>query len=555
MPDLLAVATLAVALVAAVFAILAYATARSRLGAVLSRTDAAELHRREGDAIRSAGEQQTRGLRQELGTILTQHQANALASVSAVSGEIVKQVHMFGERLEVSNRTVEERIQGIAAKLNDDLGQMGQEAGRNREALRAVIEKKLSDAAELQAAAGHALRDELQASFGRLGQRVSETLGLASEQQKERLDNTQRALDALKEHQGQAGERLRQLVEGRLDALRQENTEKLEEMRRTVDEKLQTTLETRLGESFTRVVEQLTLVSQGIGEMRALASNVGDLKTVLTNPKVRGTFGEVQLALLIEDFLTPDQYLRNAQIKEGSGERVEYAIRVRTSAEGDEILLPVDAKFPREDYDRLVAAMHDGETLLAVKFRKDLENRIKLFARNIKEKYVDPPSTTEFGILFLPTEGLYAEALREPALFDYLRRECCVVLAGPTTFSAILSAFQMNFRSLALARQSTEVWRVLSAVRTEFGRYNDVVNRLGNQLRTAAGSVEKLGVRTRAMDRRLRSVELLPNDGSAQRVLGLTPDLLAGEEEEEDVAALKAELDVVVPLRAREEGD
>jgi DNA recombination protein RmuC len=384
---------------------------------------------------------------------------------------------------------------------------------------------------------------------------VTDTLVQAGDQQKERLDNAQRALDALKEQHGQTAEQLRGAVEGRLDAIRQENTAKLDEMRRTVDEKLQTTLETRIGESFTRVVEQLALVSKGIGEMQTLANNVGDLKTVLTNPKVRGTFGEVQLALLIEDFLTPDQYVRNAQIKADSGERVEYAIRVRSNAQDEEILLPVDAKFPREDYDHLVAAIHAGDTLLAAKFRKQLETRLKLFARDVKDKYIDPPRTTEFGILFLPTEGLYAEALREPALFDFLRRECCVVLAGPTTFSAILSAFQMNFRSIALARRSSEVWKVLSAVRTEFGRYNDVVTKLGNQLRTAAGSVERLGTRTRAMHRKLRDVEALPDDGTAQRLLGLTEGSDAqdvdDEEAESPEAALEVKSEIVLPTDSR----
>jgi DNA recombination protein RmuC len=272
---------------------------------------------------------------------------------------------------------------------------------------------------------------------------------------------------------------------------------------------------------------------------------------------VRGTFGEVQLALLIEDFLTPDQYLRNAQIKQHSAERVEYAIRVRSNAEDDEILLPVDAKFPREDYDHLIAAIHAGDTQLAAKFRKQLETRLKQFARDIKDKYIEPPRTTEFGILFLPTEGLYAEALREPALFDFLRRECCVVLAGPTTFSAILSAFQMNFRSMALARRSTEVWRVLSAVRTEFGRYNEAVNKLGNQLRTAAGSVERLGTRTRAMHRKLRDVEALPDDGTAQKVLGFTDGASALDDDDDSdneaqIVLVEARPEIAVGAEAQE---
>ena len=554
MIEALLAAILVVAAVAAIFAILIHAAVRRGRGEALGKLDAMELLRREGDAIRTASDEQMRGVRLDMGAALTHAQANTVNAVGALSSAIEKQVESFGERLDDNNKATKARIEEIGTKLNDDLARMSTEAGANRENLRTLIDGKLQDSIVQQAKTTRELREELEGSFRRLGLSVGDTLNQASEQQKERLDNAQRAIDLLKEQHGQSGEHLRRTVEERLDAIRLENTAKLEEVRKTVDEKLQTTLETRLGESFNRVVEQLALVSQGIGEMRTLATNVGDLKTVLTNPKVRGTFGEVQLALLIEDFLTPEQYLRNAQIKEGSAERVEYAIRVRTSTDDDEILLPVDAKFPREDYDRLIAAMHDGDTLLAAKFRKDLETRLKTFARNIKDKYIDPPRTTEFGILFLPTEGLYAEALREPALFDHLRRECCVVLAGPTTFSAILSAFQMNFRSMALAKRSTEVWKVLSAVRSEFSRYNEVVTKLGAQLQTAANSVDKLGVRTRAMDRTLRTVELLPNDGSAQRLLGLNGDDVLNGEDEDD-AAMMADLasEIVMPPIVREE--
>jgi DNA recombination protein RmuC len=555
MIEWLLAAVLCASLVAAAGALLAYAAARRGRSEALGRLDAVELLRREGDAIRAANEQEVRALRQELSATLSQFQAGTTQSVGLLSGEILNQIKMFGERLEASNKTVEERVAGIGGKLNTDIAQMGESATRNRDALRNVIEQRLDASVAAHAEAARSLREELDGSFQRMRQAVGETLRQMHEQQHERLEATKGALEALAARQAESGEQLRATVEGRLDLLRNENAAELEKVRATVDEKLNATLNKRLDESFGRVVDQLTLVSKGIGEMQALASNVGDLKTVLTNPKVRGTFGEVQLALLIEDFLTPEQYIRNAQIKEGSGERVEYAIRLRTNADGEEVLIPVDAKFPREDYDRLIAAMHDGDTMLAAKFRKDLETRLKQFARAIRDKYIDAPRTTDFGILFLPTEGLYAEALREPALFDFVRRECGVVLAGPTTFSAILSAFQMNFRSAALAKQSSEVWKVLSAVRTEFGRYNKVVTSLGNQLRTAATSVDKLGVRARAMDRKLRDVELLPGDGDAQRLLGLTEESLAptGEEDEdalEAVEALEVQSAIVVAARA-----
>jgi len=451
--DILPIATLVVAMLGTVFALLAFLAARRRpVDEPLGRLEAGALLRQEGDAVRDAIEISSGRLRQEVGQVLAQNQS---ATITA-TGE-----------------------------------------------------------------AARSLRDELNASFQRMRLAVSETITQASDHQKERLENIRKALDELVMKQAQTGEQLRATVEGRLDLLRSENAAELEKVRQTVDEKLQTTLETRLGESFTRVVEQLTRVSEGIGEMRVLATNVGDLKNVLTNVKARGMFGEVQLALLIEDFLTADQYLCNAQIKDGSAERVEFAIRFRIGTDGDEMLLPVDAKFPREDYERLLGASEAGDVKLVAHFRAQLHARIRACARDIQAKYIDPPRTTDHGILFLPTEGLYAEVLREPALAESLRREFAVIVAGPTNFAAILSAFQMNFRSLALAKRSSEVWKVLGAVRTEFGKYNDVVTRLGNQLQTASNSVHSLGQRTRAMDRKLRSVETLPEDGSAARLLGL----------------------------------
>jgi DNA recombination protein RmuC len=228
--------------------------------------------------------------------------------------------------------------------------------------------------------------------------------------------------------------------------------------------------------------------------------------------------------MLLDEFLSPDQYVKDATVREHSSERVEYAIKFRLAGDGDELLLPVDAKFPREDYERLIEASEAGDTQLVAHFRKQLENRIKGCAKDIRDKYINPPRTTEFGILFIPAESLYAEVLRQPGLFEYLQRECRVTLAGPTTFAAVLHAFQMNFRSLAIAQRSSEVWNILSAVRTEFGRYNDVVERIGKQLNSAATSVETLGRRTRAMNRKLKAVEALPDQSTADEILGLGND-------------------------------
>lgn len=318
--------------------------------------------------------------------------------------------------------------------------------------------------------------------------------------------------------------------------IRTENAAKLEEIRGTVDERLQQTLEARLGESFHRVVEQLERVYKGIGEMQSLAAGVGDLKKVLSNVRVRGTYGEIQLAMLLEQFLSPEQIIKNAQIKENTQERVEFAIRLPGRDGEHEVLLPIDAKFPQEDWERLMAASDAGDAEVVAEAGRSLENRIKCFAKSIKEKYISPPTTTDFAILFLPTESLYAEVLRRPGLFENLQREHHVTLTGPTTFTALVNALQVGFRSLAIEKRSSEVWHILGAVRTEFGRYNEVVDRLAKQLNTAAKSVESLGVRTRAMNHRLRDVERLP-DETAKMMLDSQLNEASEPEDDDAIAA------------------
>ena len=528
--QLIAIATLALAALAAIFALAAFFVARRRpADPPPSRAEMAVLLRQEGDSIRLAADAEARGLRQELGQLLGQNHSNTFETLVRLGDLVTQRLNSFDNQLDAAGRVMEDGVKGITGKLNADLAQMAASATTNRDTLRAMMEQKLDGATAAQIEAARGLREELNASFQRMRQAVGETLTEASNRQQERLDNTQRELKALTATHQQAGEQLRVSVEGRLDALRQENAAKLEEVRQTVDEKLQTTLEARLGESFNRVVEQLNKAYEVFGEMRTISSNVGDLKNVLTNPKLRGTFGEVQLAMLLEDFLSPSQYIRDAQVREHSNERVEFAIRLPLS-DGEDMLLPVDAKFPREDHEKMLAAIEVGDTLLAEKFRKDLEVRIKAFAKDISKKYINPPLTTERAILFLPTESLFAEVLRMPGLFEQLQRECHVMLAGPTTFAAILHAFQVNHRSMAVARQSSEVWRILSAVRTEFRKYNETVATVAKQLNTAAKTVDSLGTRTRAMDRALKNVEVLPDDGRAARMLGLDGEGGMGDE-------------------------
>lgn len=517
------ITTLALAFIAALFAIVAVIVI-ARRPLAMERAEVSELLRFEGDAIRAASDASARGLRQELLQALNQQQGAATNMMLKLSDQLLRQVDTFGQRLEATNKTTEARINDIGVKLNADIGRMEQGSLANRETLRGLIEQKLDQSGAAHAESARNLREELNNSFHSLRQNVAGTLGEISNHQKERLDATKLAIDELTLKQGASGEQLRQTVEGRLDQLRIENAAELEKVRVTVDEKLQTTLETRLNENFGRVVEQLNKAYEVFGEMRSISTHVGDLKNVLTNPKLRGTFGEVQLAMLLQDFLAPTQYVKDAQVKPNSAERVEYAIRL-PMLDGEEMLLPVDAKFPREDHEHMLEALEANDVALAAHFRKALENRIKAFAKDIAKKYINPPRTTERAILFLPTESLFAEVLRIPGLFDYVQRECNVMLAGPTTFAAILHAFQVNHRSMVIAERSGDVWKILSAVRTEFKRYNDTVGRVAKQLNTAAGSVAELDKRSRMMDRALRDVAVMPDDGSAAKLLGLNETL------------------------------
>jgi DNA recombination protein RmuC len=335
-----------------------------------------------------------------------------------------------------------------------------------------------------------------------LQQRFSETLGARL---KELTDRNELRL----------GE-MRATLEQKLRELQADNAAKLEQMRATVDEKLQGTLEARLGESFRLVSERLEHVQRGLGEMQQLATGVGDLKRVLGNVKSRGVFGEVQLAGLLEQVLAPDQYAANVATIPGSSERVEFAIRFPGSNGDAPVWLPIDAKFPREDYERLIDAQENADAEAAKAAGDALERRVRLEAQRICGKYVAAPHTTEFAILFLPTEGLYAEVLRRPGLVDSLQRECRIAVAGPTTLLALMTSFQMGFRTLAIEKRSSEVWRTLGAVKTEFGKFGDVLDGVQKKLQEASNKIEQTGVRTRAIQRQLREVESLPGEEAAK---------------------------------------
>ncbi|HJR74691.1 MAG TPA: DNA recombination protein RmuC [Luteimonas sp.] len=317
---------------------------------------------------------------------------------------------------------------------------------------------------------------------------------------------------------------MRATLEQQLLRLQADNAQKLEQMRATVDEKLQTTLETRLGASFKLVSERLEQVQRGLGEMQQLAVGVGDLKRVLGNVKTRGTFGEVQLGALLEQVLTIEQYETNCATVPGSSERVEFAVRLPGTQDDQPIRLPIDAKFPREDYERLLDAQERADAEAMAAASAGLERQVRVEAKRIRDKYLAPPHTTDFALLFLPTEGLYAEVLRRPGLFDGLQRDFRVTLVGPTTLLALLNSLQMGFRTLAIEKRSSEVWQVLGAVKAEFGKFAGVLEKAHGQLDTVQNSLKQAGVRTRAIEKQLKGVETLPG-AEAERLLGDANDV------------------------------
>ncbi len=332
------------------------------------------------------------------------------------------------------------------------------------------------------------------------------------------------ALQLLTEAQAHQAEALRNSLETAMKTLRGESAEKLEQIRRTVDEKLHETLERRLGESFKLVSDRLELVHKGLGEMQELATGVGDLKRVLTNVKSRGIFGEVQLAALLEQVLTPEQYDVNVVTRPGSNERVEFAIKLPGRGPDDTPLwLPIDAKFPREDYERLIDAQERTDAPAAEAASAALERRIRDEAKTIAEKYLAPPHTTDFGILFLPIEGLYAEVLRRPGLHEALQREHRITVTGPSNLLAFLNSLRMGFRTLAIEKRSSEVWQVLSAVKTEFGKFGDVLDKVKKKLDEASNQIDQTGRRTRVISRHLKGVEELPA-AQAGKLLGAFAD-------------------------------
>lgn len=353
-------------------------------------------------------------------------------------------------------------------------------------------------------------REEINHGILKLGEQLSINLSDVSKMQKEQLEIFANQLKTLTQSNEEKFNRLQEKVESQLKEIQDKNEKKLEEMRITVDEKLHSTLEKRLSESFSIVSDRLEAVREGLGEMRNLAVGVGDLKKVLTNVKTRGTWGEIQLENLIEQILTREQYEKNIITKKGSNDRVEFAIKMpgRNDNKDGVCYLPIDAKFPVEDYQRLIAAQEAGDLQLIEEYSKALETIIKSEAKSINDKYIDPPNTTDVAILFLPIEGLFAEVLRRPGLFEKLQNDYKVILAGPTTISAILNSLQMGFRTLAIEKRSSEVWSLLGKVKTEFAKFGEVLDKTQEKLEQASKTIDSAKTRTRAIERSLKDVEV-----------------------------------------------
>jgi len=393
---------------------------------------------------------------------------------------------------------------------------------------------------------GSQLRKDLSEALGGVEQRLKNDLAMNRREQAEALksvgDSLDRRLMALGNMQRSSLEqvskaneekleRVRSVVENRLQLMQKDNNEKLEVMRGTEDEKLNETLEKRLGESFKMVSDRLESVHKGLGEMQTLAAGVGDLKKVLTNVKTRGTWGEVQLGNLLEQIMTSSQYEKNVAVKKRSAERVEYAIKLPNGPDDQTPLwLPIDAKFPVEDYQRLIAAREVGEQSAIDAAGKDLIARIKSEAKDIRDKYIAPPETTDFGILYLPTEGLYAEITQRPGLQELLQREYRVMVAGPNTVAALLNSLQMGFRTLAIEKRSSEVWQILGSVKSEFGKFGDLLDKTHKKLQEASNTIESAASKSRTIERRLDKVQDLPATSGAMEPVALVQSVLDSEE-------------------------
>lgn len=447
--------------------------------------------------------------RDETSRTLSSFADSLLSRMAEMSGLQKNQMDSFARQLATLVQSNEQRLAAMRDTMEQRLTSLQRENAQKHDQLRA------------EAAAGaRQQRDETAASLKNFNESVIKGMTDLGALLRGQMEGFADRMGQLTESNEKKLEAVRGSVENRLKELQEDNSRQLERMRATVDEKLQGTLEKRLGESFRHVSERLEQVHKGLGEMQTLASGVGDLKKALTNVKTRGTWGEIQLEALLEEILAPEQYDRNVKIRENSGEMVEFALRLPGREDGDGrcVWLPIDAKFPLEDYQRLLDAQDRADSDAAETAAKLLVARIKSCAKDICDKYISPPDTTDFGVMFLPTEGLYAEVIRRPGLVETVQRDYRVVVAGPTTFAALLNSLQMGFRTLAIQKRSSEVWKLLGAVKAEFGKFGDALEGVRRKLEQASNTMESAARKSRSIERKLRGVQELPPE-EAQRVL------------------------------------
>ncbi|MGC2203547.1 MAG: DNA recombination protein RmuC [Stellaceae bacterium] len=426
---------------------------------------------------------------------------------AAVAAVIVLRMARFGTASQ--QQSLEAPLARLEQNLRDEFARGRQESAAGSKLLREEVIGSFGSLAENVRSSIADLASGQQIQLEGFSHRLTESRAEAATNAKALREEVQLSLRQLAEQLGAAAAELRLSVEGRLDVLRADNAAKLEQMRQTVDEKLQGTLEQRLGASFKLVTDSLTKVYESVGEMQALASGVGDLKRILSNVKSRGTWGEVALGNILDEILSAEQYARNVEVRPRSNQRVEFAIKLPGDGQAP-VWLPLDAKYPTEDYDRLVEASERGDNEAAETAMRGIETRVRSAAKDISAKYIAPPHSTDFAVMFLPTEGLFAEVIRRPGLIDWLQRECHVMVAGPTTLVSLLTSLRMGFRTLAIQQRSSEVWQVLSAVKTEFEKFGGFLDKVHKKLEEAQKVVEEAGVRRRAVDRKLRGVETLP---------------------------------------------
>ena len=438
-----------------------------------------------------------KGTREEVANALRGFSDIVTKSIGATSEAQKNQLESFSTNLHTLTKSIDEKLTSLTS----------------------TIEQKLKEGADSASQQNKDSRKELREGLEAFKLELTTTLGNFNERQRDNFNHLTKSQDSQNAAITEKITAMTNALQSGLKSMQDGNEKKLEEMRKTVDEKLHDTLEKRLGESFKLVSERLESVHKGLGDMQNLAINVGDLKKVMSNVKSRGILGEYQLLNILEDLLTNDQYEKNVKTKEGSGAVVEFAIKMPNGKDSEKSLwLPIDSKFPKEDYEALVNAYEDGQVDNLDHLRKAFKNGIIKNARDIKEKYIDPPNTTEYGILFLPFESLYAEVLRTPGLFEQIQKEYKITITGPTTLSALINSLQMGFRTLAIEKRSSEVWDLLGAVKTEFTAFGDVLDKTQKKLREASSVIDKAGVRTRAIERKLKNVQQLPTEQSEKMI-------------------------------------